>query len=769
MRGEIEVIVGDKTVYKDSNMVVDSAGSLLADIMTVPRAYEDIPSASSILDTSNYTIQAISFGKGTGGYLKNSHELLEEKIKYFISNPNPVIVTTKQQSDVNSSITSSILWGTDSLPDSPNPFNKKLNLNCLVSSTTFNLIQDPNNFVGPDSSWQFFQDCTGTSNTYTAPDGTLTADTIFSNGGDPFTDNIKRDVSIFPSKGSVEYKYSVYMRKDYTNLYNSKTIVYFMVNSGSVVKEQIEFTTFLDTGAVTVTEGQTFSQGPSTYTKDNIRVTSVGDYWLVEVLGFKDYSGKSDQFRIRHYPGEAEGVAQNLTLWGSKLDTTYSIYPIFLNNLYSIQDPNDFANPKSAFPLSTWKLADQCTGNSNTHIAPDGTLTADTVFSNGENPLTDNVFQNVTIPSLHRAVYNYSIYLRKDDTYPVRSEHIIYLINLTGGETINERINFKINLNTGASEVTAFASVGALGYTEDNIRVTSVGDYWFVEVLGFTDYAGTCDQFRIRHYPGESSLYPGEGQALTLWGANLNLIPPFTEVQDFGHNLNLIPSAIHSQVFDGSSISIALAGSILGCWPEGQSQGGTPCYVFSSIEDNQFGINPDSNLEFSSGVYDASSGYFAQSGTLYGYFNEASSMDYSGYVNMIMSSVPNGSYSVSDSSGGLILSASPDFSSTGMIEYECTMASGDAVAAQLYGGIYNMGLWAMDVNAALRSGYTPPLSFDVINNQKRYKLFCRKDLTTSLTQYQDTYGLVSPFAGNHYPATSPAAEKVTIKWRIYFL
>jgi len=154
---------------------------------------------------------------------------------------------------------------------------------------------------------------------------------------------------------------------------------------------------------------------------------------------------------------------------------------------------------------------------------------------------------------------------------------------------------------------------------------------------------------------------------------------------------------------------------------------------------------------------------------LYGYFNEASSMDYSGYVNMIMSSVPNGSYSVSDSSGGLILSASPDFSSTGMIEYECTMASGDAVAAQLYGGIYNMGLWAMDVNAALRAGYTPPLSFDVINNQKRYKLFCRKDLTTSLTQYQDTYGLVSPFAGNHYPATSPAAEKVTIKWRIYFL
>ena len=574
MRGEIEILVGGNTVYKDTNMIVDGAGSLLADIMTAPRAYEDIPSASSILDASNYTIQAISFGKGTAGYLKNAHQNLEEKTKYFISNPNPVIVTTKQQSDVNSSITSSILWGTDSLPDSPNPFNKKLNLNCLVTSaSTFNMIQDPNDFVDPDSSWQF--------------------------------------------------------------------------------------------------------------------------------------------------------------------------------------DSN-------------------CSGIDNTHIAPDGTLTADTVYSNGGTPYSDNVFQNVTIPSIQDAVYNYSIYLRKDDIYPVRSQHIILLLD---GGIVKERIDFSINLDTGALEVTTQQSEGVLEYTEDNFRITSVGDYWFVEVLGFTDYAGTCDQFRIRHYPGESSFYPGEGQNLILWGSNLyitfpNLLETFSslaQVQDFGHNLNLIPSAIHSQVLDGSSNYIALAGSIFGCWPEGQSQGGTPFYVFSSIEDNQFGINPDSNLEFSSGVYDASSGYFAQSGTLYGYFNEASSMDYSGYVNMIMSSVPHGSYSMSDSSGGLTLSAATDFSSTGMIEYECTMASGDAVAAQLYGGIYNMGLWAMDVNSSLKAGYTPPLSFDVINNQKRYKLFSRKDLTTSLTQYQDTYGLTGSFTGNHYPATKPAAEKVTIKWRIYFL
>lgn len=572
MRGEVEIIVGGTTVYKDSNMVVDGAGSLLADIMTVPRAYEDIPSASSILDASNYTIQAISFGKGAGGYLKNAHENLEEKTKYFISNVNPVIVTTKEEADKDGLTTSSIFWPTDSLPESPNPFNKKLNLNCLAPSA--------------------------------------------------------------------------------------------------------------------------------------------------------------------------------LTISGTNM----------------IQDPNDFVDPGSV-----WVFADNCSGTDNTHIAPDGTLTADTIFSNGGDPLSDNVVQDVLITPIKDAVYNYSIYLRKDDTYNIRSQHIIFLIDNNDGY-VKERINFSINLDTAAVEVTEYFSQGSSAYTEDNIRVTDAGDYWFVEVLDFKDYAGICEKFRIRHYPGESL---GVAQDLTLWGSNLYTTFSNTQVQDFGHNLNLIPSAIHSQVLEGSSNYTALAGSIFGCWPEGESQGGTVCYVFSSIEDNQFGINPDSNLEFSSGVYQVPAKNFQKftySSILYGYFNEASSMDYSGYVNMIMSSVPHGSYSMSDSSGGLTLSAASDFSSTGMIEYECTMASGDAVAAQLYGGIYNMGLWAMDVNSSLRAGYTPPLSFDVINNQKRYKLFARKDLAPSLTQFRDTQNYnFSPTDYTPYPCVAPALDKLVIKWRIYFL
>ena len=65
MRGEVEIWDGDKLLHKESNLLVNGAGELLADIMTVSPSLSGIAdhATSSILDSSNYTIQAISFGK----------------------------------------------------------------------------------------------------------------------------------------------------------------------------------------------------------------------------------------------------------------------------------------------------------------------------------------------------------------------------------------------------------------------------------------------------------------------------------------------------------------------------------------------------------------------------------------------------------------------------------------------------------------------------------------------------------------------------------
>ena len=57
------------------NMVVDKAGELIVDMLTVSPSLSSIPTASSVLDASNYTVQAISFGKDFSGYDSHAHNV----------------------------------------------------------------------------------------------------------------------------------------------------------------------------------------------------------------------------------------------------------------------------------------------------------------------------------------------------------------------------------------------------------------------------------------------------------------------------------------------------------------------------------------------------------------------------------------------------------------------------------------------------------------------------------------------------------------------
>ena len=68
MRGEVEVYREfpdghQELVTKDSNLLVDGAAETIVDMLTTSPSLSAIESVSALLDTSNYTIQAISFGK----------------------------------------------------------------------------------------------------------------------------------------------------------------------------------------------------------------------------------------------------------------------------------------------------------------------------------------------------------------------------------------------------------------------------------------------------------------------------------------------------------------------------------------------------------------------------------------------------------------------------------------------------------------------------------------------------------------------------------
>ena len=207
-----------------------------------------------------------------------------------------------------------------------------------------------------------------------------------------------------------------------------------------------------------------------------------------------------------------------------------------------------------------------------------------------------------------------------------------------------------------------------------------------------------------------------------------------------GQHCNFLPSAIMSSVMENTEFSSVensyyTAASVMGSFPEGSSA------PFTNLVDPVRVFYKDS----------ASTKVLLK---CHGTFNEASSMDVSGFVTNIMSSVPDSTYSMSSIASGLCLSAPVEETNKGFpfAEYSLLIGSGDLGHVNAYGGIYHMGLWTIDMNKSLRNDNTPPFAFSVLNNPRKYRLFCRKGLSKNLcfTTNQEDY------------------KDLTLKWRIYF-
>ena len=237
-----------------------------------------------------------------------------------------------------------------------------------------------------------------------------------------------------------------------------------------------------------------------------------------------------------------------------------------------------------------------------------------------------------------------------------------------------------------------------------------------------------------------SSVFPGNGQ-------HVNFLPSaiasgMMSATDFGSN----PIADGPMYYPSS---LGLAQSVLGAFAIGSSTQGL--------------LNRATNrLLYKPGVV-----VWQSSADTFGFFNEVSSMDVSGFVNMVMSGSPNDAhgYLMSSTASGLCVSGGHErqFQSTGTfgtVEYSLRIAGGDLAVVNLYGGIYHLGLWTIDMNQSLRNGNTPPFAFSVLNNPRKYKLFARKGLSKNLCWIKDRNANNTGFS-NH--------TDLTLKWRLRFV
>ena len=202
-------------------------------------------------------------------------------------------------------------------------------------------------------------------------------------------------------------------------------------------------------------------------------------------------------------------------------------------------------------------------------------------------------------------------------------------------------------------------------------------------------------------------------------------------VSGVGHNLNMIPYRTSGAAVSGSYFFV-------GCYPEGSGTGGSNFLIVSSYDDVSATGDPAA---------------YCQSGVYNSVFNQASSMDTSGFVRAYHVSAET------DPISGVIVSSISDFSSTGEVAYKVLVGSGDLGFSNMYGGITNMGLWTVDLKKALAKGATPPYLFAPVNNPFEYRLLAKKVFSQNLTRILD----------NGANAGSLNYKDLIVVWRISFL
>ena len=126
-----------KVVVDEDNLIVDGAGESIASFMSMPSSVAFLNGSveQRILDTSNYIIQALAFGKGSLGYKENAHKykrhnLIPSANEFFELENTATGYTIRRQVGVTKQ-------------DDPNPFDGSSNvykINALGTNATFSQV-----------------------------------------------------------------------------------------------------------------------------------------------------------------------------------------------------------------------------------------------------------------------------------------------------------------------------------------------------------------------------------------------------------------------------------------------------------------------------------------------------------------------------------------------------------------------------------------------------------------------------------------------------
>jgi hypothetical protein len=157
------------------------------------------------------------------------------------------------------------------------------------------------------------------------------------------------------------------------------------------------------------------------------------------------------------------------------------------------------------------------------------------------------------------------------------------------------------------------------------------------------------------------------------------------------------------------------------------------------------------------------------SGSLQSFYNTYRMMDSSGFLSFYQGSLAdhNAGYTLVDSvpvlyQYGVIRNIGTNFPRD--VDLKWLLPPGDAGTLNLFGGIYHIGLWCLDIKEMLKQGYTPPYNFNALNNIRKYRLFAKKTFNRDLITYSGNTAFKSLFINNGFAN----GAGIVLKWKIVF-
>jgi len=657
MKGKVEVLAilddgREKLLYEDSNLIVNLAGQTIVDMLTTPSATFGIE--PRLMDTSNWVVQAMSFGKDSSAYYGNAHQMPSRR--------NLLQYSTPSDSSLNGvSGDSTLLISSTPTLSPPSPYQN-------VPSSTAHVVT-----VG---------------DTDIAANQGLSCSLTVGNPGCLLSTSAGQDNW---------YCFSVYLKSpvpEHSFWYHPYASP---IKLGPQIKIQIEGEGYVDSGNTDggLGKSRTFTDVdlafPNFTTPSSLNIGYTTD---------KRYT--------------TEGAASFMGVAQPAASAGYSINEWDANN--GVIDAGDdwYRVYGSVLAPVSATSSIQCTvyparWSDSVGLTSGAVYTYGWQLENGRWP-TDLQFNNAF------SATNWDM----------------------SGSVLNREASIPGYNVSGIVRVSGTAGVSSYTSTNRLDKYPDPLDYHLVTTNQQGQLVSTEGEF------GTSSIVSGFNM-----GHNLNLIPYRQQNLAYQTNpvfFNCFPNQVEQGTQQKSLLEIGMGvgnipsglGSIgpqayfEGCYPDGSSMGGTDWAIVTSLD--------------SSAAYGFSGEYSIASGNYDSGFNEASTMDVSGFIGKVWDPI-NGrvgeqpaAADASISAFGLEISsvalATATFADNGKVSYQTTIFSGDCGMANMYGGIYNIGLWTLDAMETVKNT-TASFPFNPLNNPRKYRLFSSKKFINNLTAIHD--------------------------------